>query len=172
MGAELQEENVTTLRSTFALAAIVLAFAAGSAWAQESGPEHMHHMHGDAMGFHGMGLPLHELNLTDDQRNQIHQIFKGEHANIKPLMAAEMRSHQQLMQLVTSGNFDPAKAAAIATQESQTHVQLEVEHAKIASQVYQLLNSEQKAKLAEIMQKHQERMEQHMAQPESAPPSD
>lgn len=163
---------MTTLKSTFALIAVVLAFAARSAWAQDESSEPMHHhMHGEFMG-HGLGLPLHELNLSDDQRAQVHQIFKAEHANLKPLMEQEMRSHQALFQLITSGGFDPAKAAAIATQGSATHVQLEVEHAKIASQIYQLLNSEQKAKLAEIVQKHQQRMEQHLAQPESGSPSD
>ena len=163
---------MTTLKSTLALIAVVLAIAAASAWAQEEGSEPMHHhMHGEFMG-HGMGLPLHELNLSEDQRSQVHQIFKAEHANIKPLIEQEMRSHQALLQLITSGNFDAAKAAAIATQESQTHMQLEVEHAKIGSQIYQLLNSEQKAKVAEIIQKHQQRMEEHLAQPESGSPSD
>ena len=56
----------------------------------------------------------------------------------------------------------PPRAAAIAAQESQTHVQLEVEHAKIASQVYQLLSSDQKAKVADILAKHQQRMQEHM----------
>ena len=164
---------MTTLKYRFALIAVVLALAAASAWAQdqEQASEPMHHMHGGFMG-HGIGLPLHELNLSDDQRSQIRQIFKTEHPNLKPLMEQEMRSHQQLIQLITSGNFDQAKAMAIAAQESQTHVQLEVEHAKIASQIYQLLNSEQKAKAAEIIQKHQQRMEQHLSQGESGPPSD
>jgi len=67
-----------------------------------------------------------------------------------------------MMQLITSGNFDQAKATAIATQEAQTHIQLEVEHAKIHAQIYQLLDSTQKAKVADMMAKHQERMQQHM----------
>jgi Spy/CpxP family protein refolding chaperone len=167
-----QEENVSILKPTFALIAVVAALAAASAWAQEEGSEPMHHhIHGGFMG-HEIGLPLHELNLSEDQRSQIHQILKSEHANLKPLIEQEMRSHQQLIQLVTGGNFDQAKAMAIAAQESQTHVQLEVEHAKIASQIYQLLNTEQKAKVAEIIEKHQQRMEQHLAHPESGAPSD
>jgi DNA-binding transcriptional regulator WhiA len=38
---------------------------------------------------------------------------------------------------------------------------MQVEHAKIASQIYQLLDSTQKAKVADIMAKHQERMQKH-----------
>lgn len=150
------------LKSTFALLAAVCVIAAGAALAQAEDAEHMHHMHGEFMGGHGLGLPLHELNLTEDQRTQIHQIFKTEHANLNPLMTKEMQSHQQLLDLITSGNFDRAKATAIATQESEIHLQLEVEHARIASQIYQLLSSDQKAKVAEIMAKHQQMMEQHL----------
>ena len=157
------------------ISTLALALFAGAAIAadqgNEGGPMHhgmmMHHGFGD-----GLGLPLHQLNLTDDQKTQIHQIMKSEHATMKPLMQQEFRAHQQMMQLVTSGNFDQAKAAAIATQESQTRVQLEVEHAKIASQVYNLLSSDQKAKVADMMAKHQQRMQEHMQKKgEEAPES-
>ena len=145
------------------ISAVALALLAGVAIAAdqgEGGPMHhgmmMHHGFGE-----GFGLPLHQLNLTDDQKTQIHQIMKTEHANMKPLMQQEFQAHQQMIQLVTSGNFDQAKAAAIAAQESQTHVQLEVEHAKIASQIYALLSSDQKAKVADMIAKHQQRMQEH-----------
>jgi periplasmic protein CpxP/Spy len=143
-----------------------LALASGAALAQEEGPGPggpLHHgTHAGFMGDHGLGLPLHQLNLTDDQKGQIKQIFQSEKPNMKPLMQQEFQSRQQLFALVTSGNFDQAKAAAIAAQESQTHVQLEVEHAKIASQIYQLLSSDQKAKVAEMIVKHQARMQEHL----------
>ena len=148
------------------VSAIALALLAGVAIAADQGDgEGAHHgmmMHHGFMGDHGLGLPLHQLNLSDDQKTQIHQIMKTEHANMKPLMQQEFQAHQQMMQLVTSGNFDQAKAAAIAAQESQTHVQLQVEHAKIASQVYNLLSSDQKAKVADLIAKHQQRMQEHM----------
>jgi Spy/CpxP family protein refolding chaperone len=69
-----------------------------------------------------------------------------------------------MMQLITSGSFDEAKAQAIATQAAQTHAQLEVEHAKVVSQAYQLLTAEQKTELAAIMAKHQQRMQERMSQ--------
>ncbi len=163
-----------SINSKLAVVAVALTLSAGIAFAQGEGRGQgsmpMHHgMHGDFMGGHGLGLPLHQLNLTDDQKAQIKQIFQSEHANMKPLMQQEFLAHQQLIQLVTSGNFDQTKAAAIAAQESQTHVQLQVEHAKIASQIYQLLSSDQKAKVAEMIAKHQQRMQQHL-QNQQAPP--
>jgi Spy/CpxP family protein refolding chaperone len=151
--------------------AVALAICAGMLFAQGGGPEHMHHGMGGFMGGPEMAFPLHRLNLSDDQKTQVKQIFQNEKPNLKPLMQQEFQARQQMIQLVTgSGNFDSAKAAAIASQEAQTHVQLEVEHAKIASQIYQLLNSDQKAKVADMIAKHQQRMEQHLQNQDNAPP--
>jgi protein CpxP len=116
---------------------------------------------------------LHQLNLTDDQKAQVKKIFEAEKPNLKPLVQQQFQSHQQMMQLITSGNFDQAKATALATQEAQSHIQMQVEHAKIASQIYQLLDSTQKTKVADIMAKHQERMQKHLQgqnDGQSAPP--
>jgi protein CpxP len=150
---------------------LALALAAGLAFAQAEGGKMHHHgmgMHGGFMGA-GMGFPLHALNLTDDQKTQVKQIMQTEKPSIKPLMQQEAQAHQQMMALVTSGNFDQAKATTIASQEAQTHIQMQVEHAKIASQIYQLLSSDQKAKVADMMAKHQQRMQEHM-QNQPAPP--
>jgi Spy/CpxP family protein refolding chaperone len=157
------------------LAGVALALVAGLAFAQqEGGPGAMHHgmrgMHGGFMGHPGFAMMLHQLNLTPDQKAQVKQIFETEKPNIKPLMQQQFQSHQQMMQLITSGNFDQAKATAIATQEAQTHIQMEVEHAKIGSQIYQLLDSTQKAKVADLMAKHQQRMQQHMQGEGQEPP--
>ncbi len=149
------------------LAGLAVALVAGLAFAEEQGgPGEMHHgmggMHHGFMGDPGLGMMLHQLNLTEDQKAQVKKIFESEKPTMKPLMQQQFQSHQQMMQLVTSGNFDEAKATAIATQSAQTHIQMEVEHAKIHAQIYQLLDSTQKAKVADMMAKHQERMQQPM----------
>lgn len=159
------------MKSRFARTALYsvlgLALVAGIAVAEEQGgPGPMHHgmrgMHGHMMGDPGLAMMLHRLNLTDDQKAQVKKIFETEKPNLQPLHQQEFQAHQQMMQLITSGNFDQAKATAIATQEAQTHIQMEVEHAKIHAQVYQLLDSTQKAKVADMMAKHQQRMQQRM----------
>ena len=158
-----------SVRSLLMIAAAGLALAAGIAMAQnqsgEDAPMHdsMHRgMHGHMMGGPEFQMFLHKLNLSDDQKAQVKQIFQAERPTLKPLMQQEAQAHLQMMQLVSSGNFDQAKATAIATQEAQTHIQVEVEHAKIHSQIYQLLNSEQKAKVAEMISKHQQMMQEHL----------
>ena len=146
----------------------VLALCAGMAFAQgaDEAPTHHRH-HGDFMG--GMELPLRQLNLTADQKTQIKQIFQAEKPTMKPLMQQEHAAHMQMVELITSGTFDQSKAAVIATQESQTHMQLEVEHAKLASQIYQVLSSDQKAKVADIIAQHQQRMQEHMQNKDQGP---
>jgi Spy/CpxP family protein refolding chaperone len=153
---------VKSKTAKFALFGVVaIALVAGITFAvAEEGPMHHHGMHGEFMG--GMGFPIHELNLTEDQHAQIKQIFQNEKGNIHPLMQQQFQAHQQMMQLITSGSFDEAKATAIATQEAQTRIQMEVEHAKIGAQIYQLLSADQKAKVADMMAKHQQRMQEHM----------
>lgn len=167
----MKSKAVIAKFALFATLAVALVIGISYALA-EDGPMHHHGMgmHGEFMGG-PMGFPLHELHLTDDQRAQVKQIMQTEKPNIHPLMQQEFLAHQQMMQLITSGNFDQAKATALATQEAQNHIQMQVEHAKIASQIYQLLSSDQKAKVAEMMAKHQQMMQEHM-QDHPAPPAD
>lgn len=162
------------LRLILIIALAGLALIAGAAYAAdqgEGGPHRgMHHAY--MGGGPGFGMFLHHLNLTDDQRAQVKQIMQNEKGNMKPLMQQEGQVHQQMMQLITSGKFDENSAGAIIRGEAQTHMQLEMEHAKIASQIYALLSSDQKAKLSDIMAKHQQRMQemqQHMQNQSAAP---
>jgi Spy/CpxP family protein refolding chaperone len=120
----------------------------------------------------GMGpeLPFFALHdLSDAQRTQIKQIFQSSKAADKPLWQQEMQSHQAMVQLITSGAFDEAKAQVIANQAAQLHAQLEVQRAKVVSQAYQVLTAEQKTELNEIMARHQERMQERMSQHQGAP---
>ncbi len=176
-------ESKTTKFALFGV--LAMALFAGAAFAQteaspdaapQAGPQGglTHHYgmkgpHGQFRGGDGTGFPMRGLNLTEDQHAQIKQIFQNEKGNIHPLMQQEFQAHLQMMQLITSGNFDEAKATALASQEAQTHIQMQVEHAKMAAQVYQLLSADQKAKVTDMMAKHQQRMQQHT---QKAPPAD
>lgn len=154
-----------------------LALSAGVAMAQDesapaSAPQH-HAMHGHFMGGGPeFGMFLHQLNLTDDQKAQVKQIFENNKTTLRPLMQQEAAAHMQMIQLITSGNFDEGKAAAYADAESQVHKKIEVAHAKIGAQIYQLLNSDQKAKVSEMITQHQQRMQERMQKQQNAPQSE
>ncbi|MBO0911247.1 MAG: periplasmic heavy metal sensor [Acidobacteria bacterium] len=142
--------------------AIGLALFAGMAVAQDqtTPPAGGHRMHAGFMGAPGWGMLFHNLELSDNQKAQVKQIMQGERATMRPLMQQEMAAREKMMQLITSGNFDQAQASAIAAQESQTHMQLQLEQAKIASQIYLgVLNTEQKNTVTKMMSQHQHLMQ-------------
>ena len=135
--------------------AIVLAVAA---LAQGAG---MHHGHGP-FGGPMMGMFGEYLDLTDAQRTQIRQIFETAKPTLQPLWAQEKQSHKAMMELITSGNFDQAKAQTVANQSSQVVAQLELQHALLASQAYQVLTADQKTKFNDMLAKRQQRFEERM----------
>jgi periplasmic protein CpxP/Spy len=151
-------------RSKMLFAALAIVLVAGLAMAQPHGGPRGG---GDFFG----GMMFDYLDLSDAQRAQIKQIMEKEKPALEPLFKQEMEGHKQMMQLVQSG-FDEAKAQAIATQGAQIHAQLEVQHARIASEAYQVLTAEQKTKLAQFMAKREQRFEQHMEERHQGAPSD
>ena len=139
-----------------ATAALAIVLLTGTAIAQ--GPHH----HGDEFFGPMMGMMSDMLDLTDAQQAQIKQIHQNARPAMKALWQQEHQSHHAMMQLITSGNFDLAKAQTIANEEAKIHAQLEVQHAQLTAQAYQVLTAEQKAKLNEFLAKRQQRMQQHM----------
>lgn len=154
------------------LAAILAITLVGAlAVAQGMRPAHMHR---DGMfGEHMLGFFSDYLDLSNAQRAQIKQIMAKEKPTIEPLWQQERQSHEAMKQLIMSGTFDEAKAQTIAQQAAQVQTQLMVEHARTASQAYQVLTAAQKTKLAQFLAKRQqrfsERMKEHSAGSESAP---
>ena len=70
--------------------------------------------------------------------------------------------------LEASGPFDETKTRALATQNAQTMIEIQVQHARIKSEMMQVLTADQKAKLAQIEAKHEAHMghmKDHMAPP-------
>ena len=152
-------------RSMMSIAALAV-LAAGIAIAQPHGGPHGG---GDFFGGGMLGFFTDYLDLTDAQQTQIKQIVAKEKPALEPLFKQEMQTHQQMMQLIQSGTFDEAKAQTIATQGAQVHSQLEVQHARIANEAYQVLTADQKTKLAQYIIKREQRFEQHMQQKQGAP---
>jgi len=158
------KRNIAVLSTLLAMALLSIA-----AFGQGMGPGHMHEdgMFGGPM----MGMMMDYLDLSDAQQAQIKQIFEKDKATIQPLREQERQSHEALIQLITSGNFDEAKAQSIAQQAAQVQAQLMVEHARIGAQAYQVLTAEQKAKLKEFMSKQQQRFEEHRQNRENTEPA-
>jgi protein CpxP len=156
---ECQEEAVKLTKVRLGSVLIPLMLASTAAVSQNAaGAPHP----GGGMLGHEFGFFAEYLDLTDAQRAQMKQTLAAEKPALKPLMEQEEKSKQEMLQLIQSASFDEAKAQAIASQESQTHIQLEVQQARIHSELYQLLNADQKTKLAQFLAKREQRMQQHL----------
>jgi protein CpxP len=138
-------------------AAVMLAMAAAIA----QGP---HGFGGPGGEFHHM---LKQLDLTSDQHAQVKAIFQKEKPTLQPLMQQMRQSHEAMKALEAAGPFDEAKVTALATQNSQTMIQLEVEHERVKSEIMAILTPDQKAKLAQLEANHQTHMSRHAAPPSS-----
>ena len=132
-----------------------------------------------AEGRHGYGGPggdfrhmLRQLDLTADQHSQVKAIFEKEKPTLQPLMQQMRQNHQAMKALESSGPFDEAKTRALATQNAQVMIELEVAHARTRSEIMQILTADQKAKLAEIEANKEARMQEHMKNHTPPPPED
>jgi len=149
-----------------AMAVLLSSVIAKSQTTTDAPPPPMHGhgygMHGQMMGFFGKAL-----NLTDDQKAQMKTIMQKEHPTMKPLMQQQHLVDQQLRQYV-EGAYDEAKVRTLATQKAQIQVELTVAQTRIHNQLYQLLTTDQQAKLKQMEANHEARMQRHMNQ---APPA-
>ena len=128
-----------------------------------------------AQGMHGHGGPggpggdfhrmLKQLDLTSDQQTQVKAIFAKEKPTMEPLMQQMRQNHDAMKALEAAGPFDEAKTRALATQNSQTMIELQVQHARIKSEIMQVLTADQKTKLAQIEANREARMKEHMPPP-------
>jgi periplasmic protein CpxP/Spy len=142
----------------FKIAAVVLALTVMAAIAVSQTVRRAH-MRGDGMfGGPMLGYYVHKLDLTETQQAQVKAIMVKEKPALQPLMLQVAQGHSQLRDLVMSGNFDEAKARELAAQHSQTITELAVQHARIASEMVQILTPDQKTKLTALISQHEQRM--------------
>jgi len=124
-----------------------------------------------AEGRHGYGGPggfrhmLKQLDLTSAQQEQVKAIWTKEKPTLQPLMQQLRQNHSAMSALEASGPFDEAKTRALATQNAQTMIELQVEHARIKSEIMQILTADQKAKLAQMEANREARMSKHAPPP-------
>ena len=154
---------------TFRLLGIALAIALVAAIALSQTVKRTHMHRGDMFGEFMMHHMAEQLNLTDAQQAQMKDIAAKAKPAIEPLHQEMAQGHQQMMQLVTSGNFDEAKAREIAAQQALTMTEMEVQHARVAAEMFQVLTPDQKTKAIQLMnEKHQHWMNHGEGQ--NAPP--
>ncbi len=108
----------------------------------------------------GLGPLVHDLNLTDAQKAQVKQLMEGLETSTKDLREQLFKAGGRPFDDLKDGAFDEAAVRAAAQARANIHVELEVAHARVMSQIYALLTAEQKAKLAERRQHFEQNRQQ------------
>ena len=112
---------------------------------------------------HGMGMMLHELNLTDAQKEQVKTIMKANHATMKTVMQQMEQNRAALLAATANGAYDAAKIQALANQQAQLQAAMIVNHEAIQHQIYTtVLSSEQQAKAEQLRTEAITRINEHM----------
>ncbi|HEV7904674.1 MAG TPA: Spy/CpxP family protein refolding chaperone [Pyrinomonadaceae bacterium] len=112
---------------------------------------------GGARGGGGLGPLERDLNLTDAQKAQVKQIRDSFEESTKSIREQLFNAGGTPFDGLKDGAFDEAAVRAAAQARANLHVELEVAQARMMSQVYALLTTEQKARLAERRQQFERR---------------
>lgn len=114
-------------------------------------------MGGPARGGPMARLPLQQLDLTSAQKEQAQAIMQSHQADLRSLAERGRAAHEALRAASMSGAFDEGlirtKAADVAVVDSD----MAVLHARIYSEIFQILTQEQQAKAKELQTKRNSR---------------
>jgi Spy/CpxP family protein refolding chaperone len=146
----------TRILTATGLAGALVLLAVGTAHSQQ---REGHGGFGGGRGHHGEHLAkfvLHSLDLTADQETQIEALVADRQETAGTQHEAMKTARQALHQLVLSGTFTDEAAEphvqAIATASGQ-FARL---HAKLGSEIYNLLTTEQREEFTETLAKVEE----------------
>jgi protein CpxP len=105
----------------------------------------------------GLGPLARDLNLSDDQKTQIKKITDSFEESTKALRDQLRTLHESEPDPLSTGTFDEAAVRTAAQARANVQVELEVAHARLMSQVFAILTTEQKAQLAAKRQEFEQR---------------
>ena len=108
------------------------------------------------------GRLAQQLNLTDAQKEQMKQIAARYRESTKALKQ-QTRGQRRGGETLGNGTFDEAQVRAAAQARANARVELEVAHARMFSEMYNVLTAEQKAQLATLRQQREQKMQEWRA---------
>ena len=127
-------------------------------------------------GFHGgpprdgLGPIARDLNLTDAQKVEIKKITDSFEESTKSLRdQLEALRPDGPPDFLKDGAFDEAAVRAAAQARANLHVELDVAHARMMSQIFNVLTAEQKAQLEAKRKEFEQRRKEFEAN-RPAPP--
>jgi protein CpxP len=150
----------------FALAAAGPAMAHGHCGGE-------HHMRGAPMPPPFM-MTLRAANLTNAQKDRVHQILDASHAQVKPLFKKMHSIHEQIAdKLLSAGKLSMSDLAPLQKEQSELRGQIDQQMMETALKVRAVLTPEQLKKVADVNAKLKaihKQIEALMGPPPSDPP--
>jgi protein CpxP len=120
-----------------------------------------------------MGYLAKQLDLTDAQKAQIKTMMQAQRTTLHPLMQQMEQNHAAMLTATEGGVFEAEKIQALAAQRAQVQAQLDVQHEKLQSEIYnQVLTSEQKTKADQMKQAELARITTRLAATEATAPAE
>jgi len=105
---------------------------------------------GGGPGFGGPGLPLRELNLSDEQKSRIKAIQEKAQEEGEATRDQLRQFAEQRAAIVNADSFNAEAARDLATREASFNIDLGVRRMETENAIYNVLTAEQKAKLTEL----------------------
>lgn len=103
-------------------------------------------------GIGGPGLPLRQLNLTEEQKAKIKEIQETAREDGQAVREQLRQFAEQRRAIVNADVFNAEAARELATREASFGIDLAVRRMETENSIYNVLTAEQKAKLAEMRQ--------------------
>lgn len=98
----------------------------------------------------GFGLPMRELDLTDDQRAQLKKIRDAHEAEFHQAAEKMRAAHEGMRALVEADTIDEGAIRAKSAEVAAAEAELAILSAKVRQESKQILTAEQREKLEEL----------------------
>jgi protein CpxP len=122
------------------------AIFSGAAMAAEAGRPPPDRMRG---GHDGAPMFMHGVHLDEAQRDKVFAIMHAQEPMLREQAKAQRHAHEALRAMAVSGQFDEAKASALAQAAAKAMAAAELQRARSHAQIYALLTPEQRSQAAE-----------------------
>lgn len=102
------------------------------------------------------------LNLTDAQRQQVHQLMESDKPARKSLMLNLLNAQKALQDAIAKNPIDEATIRSLSTTVNNAKTELIVQRAKFRLQIVGILTPDQKQQLAQWDQKRESRLQKRI----------
>lgn len=157
-------------------AVLAMALLAGLTAAAQAQP--MPGMHGPGPGAHAgpmgggrmIGQALEVAGASAEQRAQVHAIMKAARDELRSQRASARAEHQQMAQLMTAPQLDPAAVEAVRQRISARRDAASQRMVRAMLDASAVLTPEQRQKVGSFMAQRREMAERHRRERESLRP--